>query len=261
MKRERLSGRLGGHLRRNAYGIAALFIALGGTAWAVNNVGPRDIKRDAVRSKHVKNGQIKRQDLRAGAVDSTRLGGGAVGSAQLAPGAVGGGQLGANAVNGGKVADGSLRGADIDESSLGEVPAADTVDGVNARAFAYNVEAGDGVKRTVFNFGGLEVRASCPSTIGMTLEARTSVDRSWIASYSFGTSLADPGANNEAHDRLFRDFDTVDLLPDGGSGNEGQAGTTRFMRPDGRVVTVNWYLDAIGGTGPDCHFAGTALAG
>src|SRR5215212_7276901 len=50
------------HLRRNAYGLAALFIALGGGAYAAAKIGPNDIAKNAVRSRHIKAGNVKPQD-------------------------------------------------------------------------------------------------------------------------------------------------------------------------------------------------------
>lgn len=53
------------HIRGNVVGYIALFVALGGTAWALgaNSVGSRQIKGDAVRSRHIKDGQVKMADL------------------------------------------------------------------------------------------------------------------------------------------------------------------------------------------------------
>lgn len=50
------------HLRANAIAYVALFVALGGTAWAANKIGSGDIERDAVRSKHIGPGQVKNAD-------------------------------------------------------------------------------------------------------------------------------------------------------------------------------------------------------
>ena len=41
----------------------ALFVALGGGAYAAATVGPEDIKRSAVRSTHIKNGTVAPADL------------------------------------------------------------------------------------------------------------------------------------------------------------------------------------------------------
>lgn len=56
--------RLAAHLRRNIYGLIAIFIALGGTAYAAATIGARDIKPDAVRSKHIKEGHVRTADVR-----------------------------------------------------------------------------------------------------------------------------------------------------------------------------------------------------
>jgi hypothetical protein len=44
-----------------------LSLSLGSGAYAVSKIGPGDIKRDAVRSKHIKNGTVHLADLSAGA--------------------------------------------------------------------------------------------------------------------------------------------------------------------------------------------------
>jgi hypothetical protein len=72
----------------NVISLIALFVALGGGAYAVT------LAKNSVKSKQIKNGQVKNADL------------------------------GANSVDGSKVADGSLDGGDIDEGSL-SVPLAD----------------------------------------------------------------------------------------------------------------------------------------
>ncbi len=46
-----------------AVALAALFVALGGVAWAAATIGARDIKDDAVRTDHIKDGQVKTSDL------------------------------------------------------------------------------------------------------------------------------------------------------------------------------------------------------
>jgi hypothetical protein len=55
-------GRIREHLKRNAYGLVAVFIALGGGAYAATKVGPNDIATNAVRSKHIKAGNVKPPD-------------------------------------------------------------------------------------------------------------------------------------------------------------------------------------------------------
>ena len=46
-----------------AVALVALFVALGGVAWAAATIGARDIKDNAVRTDHIKDGQVKNSDL------------------------------------------------------------------------------------------------------------------------------------------------------------------------------------------------------
>ena len=53
---------VGRYIRQHHLALIALFVALSGTAYATSKIGPNDIARNAVRSKHIKNGQVKRGD-------------------------------------------------------------------------------------------------------------------------------------------------------------------------------------------------------
>lgn len=84
----------------------ALFVAVGtGSALAAATIGPRDIKRNAVKTRHVQAGAIAAAKIRADAVGTTQ------------------------------VADDGLTGDDVLESSLAIVPDADAVDGRSASSF------------------------------------------------------------------------------------------------------------------------------
>lgn len=50
-------------LRQNAIAMIALAVALSGTAYAANRIGPRDIARNAVRSVHIAPNQVRSADL------------------------------------------------------------------------------------------------------------------------------------------------------------------------------------------------------
>lgn len=103
-----MSGRISEHLRGNAVGYLALFVALSGTAWAAHRIGAGDIKRNAVRTRHIKNGQVKTADLGAGAVTGAKVADGSLTGAKVADGSLTGADVGAD----------SLGGAQIDESKL-----------------------------------------------------------------------------------------------------------------------------------------------
>ena len=53
----------GEHVRRHAVGYLALFVALGGTAWAGSQIGASDIKDNAIRSHHVKGDTLVGSDI------------------------------------------------------------------------------------------------------------------------------------------------------------------------------------------------------
>jgi hypothetical protein len=84
MKFRPLSRRVADHLRRNVYGLIAVFIALSGTAVALPG-------KNSVNSGDIKKGAVRKSDIRK------------------------------NAVNGSKVINNSLMGADVDEGSLSGV--------------------------------------------------------------------------------------------------------------------------------------------
>jgi hypothetical protein len=105
-----MQGGVGAHLRSNVVGYVALFLAMTGSAVALEG-------RNTVDSGDIKNGQVKRADIKA------------------------------NAVNGSRIADGAVTGAEVDEATLGQVPSAatataastagdaGTLDGLDSSAF------------------------------------------------------------------------------------------------------------------------------
>lgn len=52
-----------GYLRRHHIGLLALVIALSGTAYAAGKIGPRDIARNAVQSRHIGKNQVTGADV------------------------------------------------------------------------------------------------------------------------------------------------------------------------------------------------------
>ena len=53
---------VGRYIRQHHLALIALFVALGGTAYAASKIGPNDIAKNAVRSKHIKNNGVKLKD-------------------------------------------------------------------------------------------------------------------------------------------------------------------------------------------------------
>lgn len=63
----------------NVVATLALFIALAtGGAYAASKIGSKDIRRNAVLSKHIKRAQVKTQDIGNGAVTAPKLADGAM---------------------------------------------------------------------------------------------------------------------------------------------------------------------------------------
>jgi hypothetical protein len=89
--------------------IAVFGVLGGGGAYAASKIGSRDIKRNAVLSKHIKRGNVKRSDLGTNAVDSGKVANGSL--------------------TGADVRDNSLTGGDIDETSLSGVSPAGAAGG------------------------------------------------------------------------------------------------------------------------------------
>ena len=131
-----------------ALSATALFVALGGTAVAVSQIGTSQIRNGAVTATKVKNGAItnpklangsvsgaklgkgsvtnaklataavRAGDLADGAVTASKLGRGAVGTASLADGAITVAKLGADAVANGSLADSAVTSAKVQDGSL-----------------------------------------------------------------------------------------------------------------------------------------------
>jgi hypothetical protein len=55
--------KLRAHFRQQFVGYVALFVALGGSAYATATIGANNIKNDAVRSRHIKDGAVKAADI------------------------------------------------------------------------------------------------------------------------------------------------------------------------------------------------------
>jgi hypothetical protein len=102
----------------NVMATVAVFIALGGSAYAAtqlkkNSVGAKQLKVNAVTTAKIKNEAVTTEKIKNGAVTGSRLANGSVGSAQLQP----------NSVSGGNIQAGSVSGSDINQSTLTSVRA------------------------------------------------------------------------------------------------------------------------------------------
>jgi hypothetical protein len=85
----------------NVTATLALFVALGtGGAYAASKIGSKDIKRDAVRAKHVNKNAIGSPELRRNAVKANHLRAGSVRTGKIPDGAVTAAKLAEDVISG-----------------------------------------------------------------------------------------------------------------------------------------------------------------
>ena len=242
--------------------LLALFVAMGGTGYAALSITGKnvkngsltgaDVKNNSLRSADVKNGNLLAKDFKAGQLPAGARG--PQGPPGPATGAAGGDLTGnypnpsitGGAVNSAKVGDNSLTGADINESTLGVVPNADEVDGLDARAIRFRAAANTG-EQTILTLGALTLKASCNILGDLSVIANTSRN---------DTNIDATGATGD------EDFDTGENFDVLAGGDDDVVGTLTHstggtLFTGFSTITVSFM--AAEDTSPACVFAGTAM--
>jgi hypothetical protein len=152
----------------NVASTLALVLALGGGAvYAASQIGAKQIRKGAVRSRQIGNKQVRRQDIAGGAINSR------------------------------KVSNDTLKGKDIQESTLGLVPQAQdarTVNGVGVRLVRLS-QPDPSAAAQVLVQGGLTVLLSCSGDADMTVRGSASGDTGAVFDSESGTTQEfDPGS-------------------------------------------------------------------
>jgi hypothetical protein len=116
----------------NLMATVAVFIALGGGAWALakNSVDSKAIENGTVRSQELKNDDVRGGDIEANAVQGSDVADGAIGGADVADGAISGADIADNSVASGEVAAESLDGSDVADDGL-------TVNDIDESTFSF----------------------------------------------------------------------------------------------------------------------------
>jgi hypothetical protein len=109
-----ISARIRHHIRSNAIGYLALFVALSGTAYATHPGGANTIS-----TVDIQNGEVKKEDIGAGEVTAGDIGVGAVNRQKLGRNAVTSEKVLDEALTADDIAFNTLRGDEILEESLG----------------------------------------------------------------------------------------------------------------------------------------------
>jgi hypothetical protein len=170
-----MSSRIRDHLRSNVVGYVAVFIALSGTAFAidgplpgVNQVGSQDIINgevqtpdlgpNSVTTGRIDNGGVTDPDLAEDVIaddtlnpltGSTRVASGAIKESELGDSSVFGAEVAPGSLDGSDIADGSLHGGDVADGSIG---AADLgAASVGSAEVAANSLTGDDVNESTFS--------------------------------------------------------------------------------------------------------------
>lgn len=118
------------HLRSNAVAYLALFVALGGSAYAASKVTSSDIKDNTIKGKDIRTNQVTGGDLR----DESATG------ADIANGSLDGSDVKDQGLTGGDIADKSIGGAKVDP--LTKVPNADMLDGHGSTRYGVGLQMG-----------------------------------------------------------------------------------------------------------------------
>jgi hypothetical protein len=208
---------------------AALVISLGGTSYAVTQIGTAQLKNNAVTSPKIKDGQVTGADVRN------------------------------NGLTGADVRDNALTGADVNESRLGRVPQAGnavTVGGnVVTHVRAFKAE-GPGPAVLAFDSADLDVELRCSGTGAVDLVATTAVGNGTISTVVVGDQSPAPGevVESDIEDGNFAENVEFDLLA-GGNGDLNQL-TFVYSGDLGSVVTGTLQVNYVSGAGQPCRVAG-----
>ena len=240
----RLLRMIGRHLAGNLVAYLALLIATSGTAYAVATVDSDDVVNNSLQSTDLMDdAAVKSVDVR----DDTLAGGG---------------------LKGVDIAPNTLTGADVNESTLGKVPNADRLDGLDSSAFepgqtlsTFGPTEVNGAQVTVFTSGPFELIAVCPSfgdPEGPSLNVRSSAGPwSYAAqSHQYTGSEGDFGAVGLSPG-------LTELLIGAGAGVVSIPASGYAAVHDGMQITFNVYLRAQPGSEGQavCTFGGYVVEG
>jgi hypothetical protein len=211
--------------------LIALFVALGGTTYAVRglprkSVGSAQLKRNAVRTQNIKARNVTKSRIARGAVDSSI------------------------------VASNSLTGNNIRESTLGTVPKANNavnaenaakVGGRTVQKFSFVAPAGTG-PTVALSLNGLILTATCAAGPALTVAGTTTINDSLVHAH-----VRQSGATHYLADDNFDVGNNFNPLP---PTTTDVIGDLVFARQDGEVVTATYLAQE---TATGCVFAGTAI--
>ena len=269
-----MSYRVVQHLRNNAVGYVALFVALGGVSYAATS-----LPKNSVGSKQLKKGAVKRSELARGAVTGPKVAAGSLTGKQIKASTLGQVPSAAHAGSA-DTATNAARAGSADSAAHARV--ADLLGGSAPSDFfaaskvrTFNVKLAFGEAQTLFSVGTLTFSAKCveneANPVGL---AGQDVAELLVATSQNGAILSD-GQNGGLFGRDADDFlntDTTEadravawLNADtgtslGGIENNGAGYGMHVVDPNGVVVSVaDPVTGAVNLFGADCLLAGFAI--
>lgn len=197
----------------NVTSMIALFVALGGTSYALaaNSIGAREIKKNGVKASEIARNAVGASEVRSNSVAGGDVADGTIGSLDIGDNAITGSELAANSVGAGETAANSVGSEEVVNGSLG---ATDLVAGLLDHTLSATVQRTD-VALADNTTGAAE--ASCPA--GSTaIGGGASVDQT--SSDDIKLMVSRPGNGGFIPDdgQAFNDWRAVYRNPAGGTG-------------------------------------------
>ncbi len=203
-----MSKRIRDHLRRNVYGLLALFFAISGTAVALDG-------QNTVFSDDITNGEVRSPDI----LNAT------VGAPDLATASVTSPEVKNETLVGGDIADDSLTGADIAESSLSPVPQA-TLGGLGRWSGNGSCDPED---LTFVACGAVGIDLPAASRVLVTATVQGQQDNSGLGTGANGECIVATSPGHVPNS-------TVNVLANDGQGGREHAALTAVTDPLGPGV-------------------------
>jgi hypothetical protein len=109
----------------NVISVIALFVALGGASYAAvslpaNSVGPKQIKKRAVRSRHINKNAVSASKIQGDSISGAKVADGSLAGVDILDNSLTADDLADNSVGTGELADGSVGSSKVTDGSLGE---------------------------------------------------------------------------------------------------------------------------------------------
>lgn len=215
----------------NVVAVLALFVALGGSAYAAtqlpkNSVGAKQLKANAVTGAKVKNGSLTGADISVQTLGTVPSAANAANAAHAASA-----DTATHAASAGTATNATHAVSADTATAATSAASANVVGGVEVKGFSYQTPSNGGTA-TLFSMDGLTLTATCSAG---RVDARTSTDHAYISS----EWVAGSGTAARATDT---DFNTGDTFP-ANTTTGAETGSIEYVQAGGKRVSVSLQVD------------------